>query len=276
MPITLLPAITNASQPHRPNDSPTSQSDDVMPFLSNIQVDTASMESLIHGPVEFRRRTRPQFYQMEAQWCLTTPPAIGVGISSGGVPVTYGDIDSPVAMARNYCLEALRRVELATDRWQHREHKIEEEFAPVVSEPRDGSFGPRMTEDLKRQLDAAFDAEPVENGISHVGEQIIEEALLHDGALPCLRDFALDPVDPTFAASTLRCLGRLTSPGDLKWRRDLVSAALKVDDVQIRDAAVQAVENWDDERLVDVLTSHSEPVQWIQEYLQAVITELTC
>ena len=50
--------------------------------------------------------------------------------------------------------------------------------------------------------------------------------------------------------------------------------ALALDDVEIRDAAVQAAELWGDREILLVLKSHSEPESWLRDYIFDVIDDL--
>ena len=130
---------------------------------------------------------------------------------------------------------------------------------------------------LGTKLRAAFDTESLEDGMYHPAEQVIEEALKSgedQHVLEPLRALSLDTAKPSFAASVLRCLGRQKSPGTDSWRTGLVRDGLAVDDVQIRDAAVQAAEWWGDRGIRDVLKAHSEPVAWLRDYIRDVIDDL--
>ena len=130
---------------------------------------------------------------------------------------------------------------------------------------------------LAHKLHAAFEAEPLEDGMHHKAEDIIEQALQYGEdprILDWLRAFSLDDTQPAFAASVLRCLGRQEYLGTSSWRSALVRDALALDDVEIRDAAVQAAELWDDHHILPVLKSHSEPKQWLQDYISDVIDDL--
>lgn len=130
---------------------------------------------------------------------------------------------------------------------------------------------------LWNHLHAAFEADPLEGGTSHPAEQIIAKALRSPEdrkALDWLGSFSLDPERPSFAASVLRCLGRQESPGTNSWRANLVRAGLDVDDVQIRDAAVQAAESWGDRGLAEILRSHRETEPWLRRYIMDVISDL--
>ena len=135
----------------------------------------------------------------------------------------------------------------------------------------------REQEQLAARLRAAFDAEPLEDGMDHPAGQIIDKALRSredQQVLEWLKAHSLDAAHPSFAASVLRCLGRQTHPGTSSWRAGLVRDGLAMDDVEIRDAAVQAAELWGDLGLLDVLESHSEPVPWLRDYISGVIEDL--
>ena len=132
-------------------------------------------------------------------------------------------------------------------------------------------------ERLANRLWTAFVADPLEDGMSHPAEEIIGEALRSTKDKPVLdwfMAFSLDVVRPSFAASVLRCLGRQTPPGTDLWRTELVRDGLAMDDVEIRDAAVQAAESWGDRSLVDVMRAHREAEPWLREYIEDVISDL--
>ena len=140
---------------------------------------------------------------------------------------------------------------------------------PAVAHPR--------REQLEDTLGSAIEAEPVEDGIEHLAERIIEAALRSDEngqVIGWIESICLDTVRPSFAASTLRCLGRLRNPGSATWRSELVRDALAQGNAGLRDAAVQAAESWGEPDLVHVLISHHEPEPWLRNYIQAVIDEL--
>ncbi len=143
-------------------------------------------------------------------------------------------------------------------------------------------FKPNWDEDCKQmrlanKLHAAFETESLEDGMYHKAEDIIELALQSGEdarILEWLRDFSLDTAQPVFTASVLRCLGRQEHLGTSSWRSELVRDALALDDVEIRDAAVQAAELWGDHEILPVLKSHSEPESWLRDYIFDVIDDL--
>ena len=130
---------------------------------------------------------------------------------------------------------------------------------------------------LANKLHAAFETEPLEDGMHHQAEDIIEQALQSgedERILEWLRAFSLDAAQPVFAASVLRCLGRQEHLGTSSWRSALVHDALALDDVEIRDAAIQAAELWGDSDILPVLKSHSDPESWLRDYISDVIDDL--
>ena len=167
------------------------------------------------------------------------------------------------------------------ERRRHRPPAIEEapiaswQPAPldkaIVDQPDDGEDA--RCERLERALRGVFDADPLEDGVSHPAEQIVAEAVGTSGALDWLNGFVLATDSPTFGASTLRCLGRLNDVGTAVWRANLVRRALTNKDVQVRDAALQAAEAWDGADLRRILAAHlpSEPVGWLREAMQDVV-----
>ena len=132
---------------------------------------------------------------------------------------------------------------------------------------------------LMNLLHASFEAEPLEDGIDHPAEDIVSDAIRSaedDRVFDWLNRVCLDLEYPTFSASILRCLGRHVRPGTESWRTDLVRRALRMNDVEIRDAALQAAEFWGGVGIRNVLELkvRSEPLQWLRSYMQDVIEDL--
>lgn len=151
---------------------------------------------------------------------------------------------------------------------------IPDVFAPV---PRDVPSDDAEHRAFVSKLDRAFEDTPLENGYSHLAEALLREALLAHRrvALRWIREMILDQKRPSRGASVLRCLGRLEIPGSDKWRTELVRDALAQVDIELRDAAVQAVESWEDEQLVPVLQIHCEEEPWLREYIEQVVRDLS-
>ena len=153
---------------------------------------------------------------------------------------------------------------------------------PIEEELCEFRFKPDQDEERKQarlvnKLHAAFEADPLEDGMHHKAEDIIGQVLQageNQRILDWLRAFSLDDTQPSFAASVLRCLGRQEHLGTSSWRSKLVRDGLALDDVEIRDAVVQAAELWDDREILPVLKSHSEPEFWLRDYICDVINAL--
>ena len=130
---------------------------------------------------------------------------------------------------------------------------------------------------LSSRLQASFEDNPLEDGMKHPAERIIAEALQtakDRWILDWLSDFCTDDARSSFAASVLRCLGRHSNVGTTSWRVGLIRDSLAIDNVEIRDAAVQAVESWCDRDSLDVLRSHREPEPWLRQYIFDVMDDL--
>ena len=131
---------------------------------------------------------------------------------------------------------------------------------------------------LAAELQTSFEDLPVEDGVGHPAERINAKALAQVGderSIRWLREFCVDASNPSFAASVLRCLGRVPCTGSEAWRVALVRDGLANDSVEIRDAAIQAAESWGDSELIKVLKAHSEPEPWLRQYLHDVIDDLS-
>ena len=130
---------------------------------------------------------------------------------------------------------------------------------------------------LEMMLWNAFDVEPLEDGITHPAEQILNEAVQNfDKALDWLEGIAVDAASPAFAASVLRCLGRLRDLGTVAWRENLVRGALSSPDIQMRDAGLQAAETWGGAAMREALEAHLsfESAPWLREAMSDVIEDL--
>jgi len=134
----------------------------------------------------------------------------------------------------------------------------------------------REKEQLVSRLKFAFEAEPLEDGFSHHAERIIDDALRSLKGwqvLTWLRGLSLDASDPGFAAAVLRCLARRRL-GTPAWHAGIVQSALAADDVEMRDAAVQAAESWGGQEVLEVLGNHIEVIPWLRNYLEDVVEDL--
>jgi hypothetical protein len=121
-------------------------------------------------------------------------------------------------------------------------------------------------------LFAAIDEEPVEDGVVHHAEAALAANIAEFGATALVKH-ACGTSTATRSASLLRLLSRV-SRLDAEQRRSVVRRGLASDSVEIRDAAVQAAETWEDAALAELLRHHREPVSWLSEYARRVASDL--
>lgn len=134
------------------------------------------------------------------------------------------------------------------------------------------------SDDLRGRLAVAFDVEPLEDGHCHPAEQVLRDNLCPAREAGTLRWIAAlfgGSESPAFLASVLKSLGRLPAPGSAAWRLSLVRSALAHESAEVRDAAVQTVELWEDCEALDLLRAHSERVGWLQDYIRQVVEDLS-
>ncbi len=135
----------------------------------------------------------------------------------------------------------------------------------------------RERRQFRARLWSAFDAEPLVAGLAHPAESIVSEFLAsaeRERLLGWLRNVCLDASRPNFAASVLRCLGRQEeAPGSHRWRLDLVRDGLGASNAEIREAAVQLAEVWDEVGMWAILEGHVERESWLREYIEDVIED---
>ncbi len=122
-----------------------------------------------------------------------------------------------------------------------------------------------------RSILGQIDAEPVEDGKSHPAEAAMTSFAEAHGTAALLA-FAVclwPPVGDSRKAALLRLLGRhrlLTA----RERKALLVSGLASDDVEVRDAAAQAAELWEDFATAGLLRAHSEKVPWLAAYIEQV------
>ena len=130
---------------------------------------------------------------------------------------------------------------------------------------------------LLNELQTDFVGTPVEAGMTHESERTLARALSNcqdEDVLGWIAEFCTDFGRPSVAASILRCLANLHNPGTTEWRIKLVRNALHTGHIEIKEAAVRAVEHWGGSDLLTVLSSHQEDVPWLREYIEGVIDDL--
>lgn len=137
----------------------------------------------------------------------------------------------------------------------------------------------RKYESFKDLLVARLIDEPIEDGVSHPAEQLIAQAL-RDNARVC-HDWISEALveqyrtHPSLGASILRCVGRLRFEQVRGWGLRVVDDALGEQDVEVREAAVRALEAWGGTECLELLERHVDSVPWVNEYVRQVIMDIT-
>lgn len=126
-------------------------------------------------------------------------------------------------------------------------------------------------------LNALFE-EPIEDGYSHIGEEIIERAInINSKDAPIwIQSLFCENINNSYLAiGLLRCVGRLEHKKVYPWGDMMVIGGLNNSNDEVREAAIRAIENWEDKNLVKLLAEHEEKVSWLAEYIGQVIYDLS-
>jgi hypothetical protein len=124
-----------------------------------------------------------------------------------------------------------------------------------------------------RSLLAAVDTEPVEDGVIHPAERELSAFLGRHGVASLHEAMFQARANSGRTAALLRLLGRGDGV-DATARERLLLAGLEAASVEVRDAAVQAAELWDDAALVTTLRAHKETTPWLADYVARVARDL--
>ena len=129
---------------------------------------------------------------------------------------------------------------------------------------------------LRRQLRGSFEHQPREDGMNHPAETLLEKFLQDrtPRALEIVRDICTDARYPALSADTLQCLAHVPRAGSPEWQAETVRQALQSPDVQIRDAALMASEQWTTPEVLQVLQEHQEPEDWLRNYQLGIIQDI--
>jgi hypothetical protein len=125
-----------------------------------------------------------------------------------------------------------------------------------------------------------LEVEPIDDGHSHPAEEAMENALKRYKVLApawiqaiYLKNFKR----PSAAGGILRCIGRLKDDLVEPWGRSMAIRGLSHPELEVREAAVRALEMWGGQDSVEALKVYidGEPVAWLKSYASQVINDLT-
>lgn len=118
--------------------------------------------------------------------------------------------------------------------------------------------------------------EGVQHGYSHPSEALLKEIFNNDaaGVSSLLSDLLFDRI---IGADLLRLVGRLpletVNLAETDWRHRVLARSLVSSETSIREAAIEAIENWRDEFGIGLLSSHHDPRPWLEKYAKQVVED---
>lgn len=128
---------------------------------------------------------------------------------------------------------------------------------------------------LRRQLRACLDEAPIEDGRSHPGEELLEQALIEASGPEIVVKLITSEPDPSFSAAALKLLARVGGGLSEQRRAELVEFGLRSPSIELREAAAEAVEQWEDVALLPMLYAHKEPARWLRAYIKDIIDDIS-
>jgi hypothetical protein len=129
---------------------------------------------------------------------------------------------------------------------------------------------------LERDYRTALASEPVRDGYTHPAAVILETYFARSANAPLAVEALLKntALQSNFVADTIRLLAQFR-PATPDWRARIVAAGLASPSAVVRDAAIQAVEHWDEPLLIALLHGHKEPEPWLAAYQVKLLPLLT-
>lgn len=164
-----------------------------------------------------------------------------------------------------------------------RMHKIEDERKKdIFTTPRTSSTPSKevpnpKSEKFERDLLGLLIEEPVEDGCTHPAEALLEKSLKtnREAAVWIQSIFIDNHKKPVIATGILKCIGRLQYSLVGPWGKLMAKTGLSEPYLEIRDAAVTALELWGDSESLEILKDHIESTPWLARYIKQVIEDLS-
>jgi hypothetical protein len=134
-------------------------------------------------------------------------------------------------------------------------------------------------DEFRRTVLALVYDEPIEDGVRHPAEDVIDSAYASSPS-ECFRALSLFLNEhyasrSSISATLLRCIGRMAFEKTQNWGLEIAKKALHREDAEIRDSGIRALENWGNDRCVEILRSHCDSEPWLDEYAKQVVADLT-
>src|SRR5262249_973271 len=131
--------------------------------------------------------------------------------------------------------------------------------------------------EFEKELLGLLREEPVEDGYTHPTEGLLEKLLKtnREAAVWIQTVFIDHHKNPAIASGILKCIGRLRCDFVEPWGKLMVKTGLRESSLEIREAAVTALELWGDRESVEMLKDHTETIPWLARYIKQVIEDLS-
>lgn len=121
---------------------------------------------------------------------------------------------------------------------------------------------------------ASIKSESVEDGRQHPAESALADFVRQHGGDSFFDEMFDKPrTNGELTVTLLRLFGRMHT-FDTGFRQRLLTAGLASDDIQVRDAAVTAAEEWADPSTIALLERHVEKSPWLSDYITRVVRDL--
>jgi hypothetical protein len=114
---------------------------------------------------------------------------------------------------------------------------------------------------------------PLRDGYSHPAAVLLEDYIMrHPNAAGDISSMLQSNAERSlFVSDTIRLLAHFL-PFTPEWRAQIVAMGLASPSVSVRDAAIQAVEIWDEPLLIGILQRHREPEPWLATYQMKLLS----
>lgn len=129
------------------------------------------------------------------------------------------------------------------------------------------------------QLLYELELEPIEDGVSHPIERILQDLISKSSQVG--RDWItasfqrlIDEKKDSIAAGLLQCIGRIKSDALETIIEDLVSQGLAHSNAEVRESAISVMEQLEHQSFVSTLGNHQDSVPWLQRYARKVASEI--
>lgn len=126
---------------------------------------------------------------------------------------------------------------------------------------------------LLRRVTSAIEHEPIEDGIAHSAEPSFALFLRSASPATLYAELFEGHTPVSHVAGLVRLLGR-QKPDDPEARQRIMQSAMASSSAEIRDAAVQAAELWQDPTAFGILRRHVERAPWLADYIGRVLAQV--